>query len=185
MMNKTTRMIFAGFGGQGVMLMGQIISFAGMLEGKHVTWMPSYGPEMRGGTANCTVVISDEEVASPVTNQAEIVVAMNIPSLLKFESYVVDNGFLLLNQSVVDREPTRTDINVVKVPCNEIADELGNLKVANMVMLGAVLGSTNVVNQESVFKALEKKLSGGKASLIEINKQAIMRGFEIGKNKGK
>lgn len=177
----TTRMIFAGFGGQGVMLMGQIISLAGMIEGKHVTWMPSYGPEMRGGTANCTVVISDEEVASPVTDKAEVIVAMNIPSLLKFESYVVENGYFLLNQSVIDRDSTRKDINVIKVPCNEIADELGNLKVANMVMLGAVIGATGIVSTESVFKALEKKLSGGKAALIEINKQAIMKGYELAK----
>ncbi|MGC8819570.1 MAG: 2-oxoacid:acceptor oxidoreductase family protein [Fervidobacterium sp.] len=177
----TSRMIFAGFGGQGVMLMGQITSLAGMIEGKNVTWMPSYGPEMRGGTANCTVVISDEPVASPVADKAEIVVAMNIPSLLKFESYVVENGVLLINQSVVDRDATRKDINIVKVPCNEIADELGNLKVANMVMLGAVIGATNVVSTESVFKALEKKLSGGKAALIEINKQAIMKGYELAK----
>ncbi len=177
----TTRMIFAGFGGQGVMLMGQIISLAGMIEGKHVTWMPSYGPEMRGGTANCTVVISDEEVASPVTDKAEVIVAMNIPSLLKFESYVVENGYFLLNQSVIDRDSTRKDINVIKVPCNEIADELGNLKVSNMVMLGAVIGATGIVSTESAFKALEKKLSGGKAALIEINKQAIMKGYELAK----
>ncbi|AFG34492.1 2-oxoacid:acceptor oxidoreductase family protein [Fervidobacterium pennivorans subsp. shakshaketiis] len=178
----TTRMIFAGFGGQGVMLMGQIISLAGMLQGKNVTWMPSYGPEMRGGTANCTVVISDEPVASPVTTKAEIIVAMNIPSLLKFEPAVTENGYLFINQSVVDREPTRKDIHVVKVPCNEIADELGNLKVANMVMLGAVVGATNVVDVDNVFKALEKKLAGGKATLIEVNKQAILKGIEIAKS---
>lgn len=177
----TTRMIFAGFGGQGVMLMGQIISLASMIEGKNVTWMPSYGPEMRGGTANCTVVVSDEPVASPVTDKAEVVVAMNIPSLLKFEPYVVENGYLFLNQSVIDRESKRNDINVLKIPCNEIADEIGNLKVANMVMLGAVVGATNVVSVESVFKAIEKKLSGGKTALIEVNKQAIMRGYELAK----
>ncbi|MGQ9856242.1 MAG: 2-oxoacid:acceptor oxidoreductase family protein [Fervidobacterium sp.] len=177
----TTRMIFAGFGGQGVMLMGQIISLAGMIQGKNVTWMPSYGPEMRGGTANCTVVISDEPVASPVTDKAEVIVAMNIPSLLKFESHVEKDGFLFLNESVIDREAHRNDISIVKVPCNEIADELGNLRVANMVMLGAVVGATNVVDSESIFKALEKKLSGGKASLIEINKQAILKGMEIAK----
>ncbi|ODN30043.1 2-oxoacid:acceptor oxidoreductase family protein [Fervidobacterium thailandense] len=174
----TTRFIFAGFGGQGVMLMGQILSLAGMLEGKHVTWMPSYGPEMRGGTANCTVVVSDEEVASPVTSQAEVIVAMNIPSLLKFEKAVTPGGYLFINQSVVDREPTRTDINIVKVPCNEIADALGNLKVANMVMLGAVVERTKVVSINSIFSALEKKLAGGKASLIEINKEAIRKGME-------
>ncbi len=177
----TTRMIFAGFGGQGIMLMGQIISLASMIEGKNVTWMPSYGPEMRGGTANCTVVVSDEPVASPVANKAEVVVAMNIPSLLKFEPYVVENGYLFLNQSVIDRESKRNDINVLKVPCNEIADEIGSLKIANMVMLGAVIGATNVVSTENVFKALEKKLSGGKATLIEVNKQAIMKGYELAK----
>jgi len=181
----TTRMIFAGFGGQGVMLMGQIMSLAGMIQGKNVTWMPSYGPEMRGGTANCTVVISDEPVASPVTNKAEVIVVMNIPSLVKFEPDVETNGFLFLNRSVIDREPQRKDITAIKVPCNEIADELGNLKVANMVMLGAVIGATNVVDTESIFKALEKKLSGGKAALIEINKQAILRGIEIAKNANK
>lgn len=160
------------------MLMGQILSLAGMLEGKHVTWMPSYGPEMRGGTANCTVVVSDEEVASPVTSQAEVIVTMNIPSLLKFEKAVTPGGYLFINQSVVDREPTRTDINIVKVPCNDIADTLGNLKVANMVMLGAVVEKTKVVSLDSILMALEKKLTGGKASLIEVNKEAIMKGME-------
>ena len=177
----TTRIIFAGFGGQGVMLMGQILSLAGMLEGKHVTWMPSYGPEMRGGTANCTVVMSDKEVASPVTEKAEVVVAMNIPSLLKFQNDVIPNGFLFINQSVIDRDSNRTDINVIKVPCNEIADELGNLKVSNMVMLGAVVGGTNIISTDNLFKALEKKL-GSKASMIEINKQAVIKGYELAKS---
>ncbi len=163
------------------MLMGQILSLAGMFEGKHVTWMPSYGPEMRGGTANCTVVVSDEEVASPVTSQAEVIVAMNIPSLLKFEKAVTPGGYLFINQSVVDREPTRIDINIVKVPCNDIADALGNLKVANMVMLGAVVEKTKVVSLDSIFMALEKKLTGGKASLIEVNKEAIKKGMEAAK----
>lgn len=178
----TTRFIIAGFGGQGVMLMGQILSLAGMFEGKHVTWMPSYGPEMRGGTANCTVVVSDEEVASPVTSRAEVIVAMNIPSLLKFEKAVVPGGLLFLNQSVIDREPTRRDIGVVKVPCNEIADSLGNLKVANMVMLGAVVEKTGVVQLDSLFRALEAKLAGGKAALIEVNKEAIRKGVEVGRS---
>ncbi|HCI28797.1 MAG TPA: 2-oxoacid:acceptor oxidoreductase family protein [Fervidobacterium sp.] len=177
----TTRMIFAGFGGQGVMLMGQIISLAGMIEGKYVTWMPSYGPEMRGGTANCTVVLSDEEVASPVTDKAEVIVVMNIPSLVKFQTDVTPNGFLLINQSVIDRDADRSDIHVIKVPCNEVADELGNLKVANMVMLGAVIGGTDIISTDNLFKALEKKLSGGKSSLIEVNKKAITKGYEIGK----
>ncbi|ABR29979.1 2-oxoacid:ferredoxin oxidoreductase subunit gamma [Thermosipho melanesiensis] len=176
------RFIFAGFGGQGVMLMGQILAYAGMIEGKNVTWMPSYGPEMRGGTANCTVVVEDKEVASPVVDQAEVVVAMNIPSMLKFQNVVTENGYLFLNESVIDREADRkVDINIKKVPCNEIADKLGNLKVANMVMLGAVIGVTNIVSKESLFKALEKKLTGKKANLIEVNKKAIEEGIAIAK----
>lgn len=173
------RFVFAGFGGQGVMLMGQILAYAGMIEGKSVTWMPSYGPEMRGGTANCTVVVEDKEVASPVVDKAEVVVAMNIPSMLKFQSFVTDGGYLFLNESVIDREPERKDeINIYKINCNEIADELGNLKVANMVMLGAVIGATNIVSKESVIKALEQKLTGKKADLIDINIKAIERGMQ-------
>ncbi|MCD6105149.1 MAG: 2-oxoacid:acceptor oxidoreductase family protein [Thermosipho sp. (in: Bacteria)] len=173
------RFIFAGFGGQGVMLMGQILAYAGMIEGKNVTWMPSYGPEMRGGTANCTVVVSDEPVASPVVDKAETVVAMNIPSMIKFQNFLVENGYFFLNRSVIDREPDKKeDIKIYKIECNEIADKLGNLKVANMVMLGAVIGATKIVSKESVFKALEKKLTGKKAELIELNKKAIEEGMK-------
>jgi len=173
------RFIFAGFGGQGVMLMGRILAYAGMIEGKNVTWMPSYGPEMRGGTANCTVVVSDEPVASPVVDKAETVVAMNIPSMIKFQDFLVENGYFFLNKSVIDREPDKKeDIKIYKIECNEIADKLGNLKVANMVMLGAVIGATKIVSKESVFKALEKKLTGKKAELIELNKKAIEEGMK-------
>ncbi|QTA37797.1 2-oxoacid:acceptor oxidoreductase family protein [Thermosipho ferrireducens] len=176
------RFIFAGFGGQGVMLMGQILSYAGMIEGKNVTWIPSYGPEMRGGTANCTVVVSDEEVASPVVDKADVVVAMNIPSMLKFQNFVTKNGYLFLNESVIDREPDVKDgISIIKVSCNEIADKLGNLKVANMVMLGAVIAKTGIVSKESIEKAFQKKLTGKKSHLIDLNKQAIEEGMKIAK----
>jgi len=159
--------------------MGQILAYAGMIEGKNVTWMPSYGPEMRGGTANCTVVVSDEPVASPVVDKAETVVAMNIPSMIKFQNFLVENGYFFLNRSVIDREPDKKeDIKIYKIECNEIADKLGNLKVANMVMLGAVIGATKIVSKESVFKALEKKLTGKKAELIELNKKAIEEGMK-------
>ena len=172
-------LIIAGFGGQGVMLMGQILAEAGMMEGKHVTWLPSYGPEMRGGTANCTVVISDEPVASPVIDVPTEIVVMNIPSLLKFEPYLKGEGYLFMNVSVIDREPKRKDINVVKVPANDIADKLGNLKVANMVMLGAYIAVTKAVEKETVFEALERKLKGKKANLLEINKKAILEGMNL------
>ena len=172
-------LIIAGFGGQGIMLMGQILAEAGMLEGKHVTWLPSYGPEMRGGTANCTVVISDEPVASPVIDIPTEIIVMNIPSLLKFEPYLKTEGNLFMNTSVIDREPKRKDIKIIKVPANDIADKLGNLKVANMVMLGAYIATTKVVDKETVFEALKRKLKGKKENLLDINKRAILEGMNL------
>jgi len=170
--------IFAGFGGQGVMLMGQLLSYAGMMEGKYVTWMPSYGPEMRGGTANCTVVLDDEPVGSPVIDKPSVVVAMNIPSLIKFEKDIEKNGILILNTSVIDREPTRKDLKVYKIDANKISEELGNTKVANVVVLGAFLKATGAIKKESLEKAIEKKLTGKKEKLIEINISALQKGYD-------
>jgi 2-oxoglutarate ferredoxin oxidoreductase subunit gamma len=171
--------IIAGFGGQGVMLFGQVLSYSAMIDSKYTTWLPSYGPEMRGGTANCTVVVSDEYIASPVVDKPNEVVAFNIPSMTKFEQEMEEGGLLILNSSVIDREPTRTDIKIIKVPANEIADKLGNTKIQNMVMLGAYLGATNAVSLDAVKKALEKKLTGEKAALIDINMKAIKEGMSI------
>jgi len=174
--------IVSGFGGQGVMLIGQILSYSGMIEDKNVTWMPSYGPEMRGGTANCSVVIDDNPIGSPVVDKPTEVIAMNIPSLLKFEKDIVENGVLILNTSVIDREPERKDLKVVKVDANKIADELGNLKTANMVILGAYIQASNAVSFDNVKKALEKKLTGNKAKLIDLNLEAIKKGMNIAKD---
>ncbi len=168
--------VFAGFGGQGVMLMGQVLAQAGMIEGKHVTWFPSYGPEMRGGTANCTVVVSDEPVASPVVENPLEVVAMNIPSLIKFEPKVKPKGYLFINSSVVDRKPTRTDIHVFEIPVNDIAERLGNVKVANMVMLGAVVEVTKCVKLDSLIESMKYKLSGRSSQIIELNIKAVYEG---------
>ncbi|HBT40112.1 MAG: Pyruvate/ketoisovalerate oxidoreductase, gamma subunit [Thermotoga sp. 50_1627] len=174
----TFSFILSGFGGQGVMLMGQILAQAGMQEAKNVTWFPSYGPEMRGGTANCTVVISDEPVASPIVDSPDVVVAMNIPSLLKFEPRLKKNGFLFLNTSVIDRKATRNDIRVIEVPANEIADRIGNLKVANMVMLGAIIAVTKCVRKDSVVSALQYKLGEKGSSLLKLNIEAIEAGIK-------
>lgn len=168
--------IFAGFGGQGVMLMGQVLAQAGMNEDKYVTWFPSYGPEMRGGTANCTVVVSDEPVASPVVEMPTEVVAMNIPSLLKFEPKVKKDGFLFINTSVVDRKPQRKDIRIIELPANEIAENLGNVKIANMVMLGGFVQVTKCVGIDSVIEAMRYKLSGKNSDLLELNVKAIFEG---------
>ena len=173
------RLIAAGFGGQGVMLFGQMVAQAGMIEGKHVTWFPSYGPEMRGGTANCTVVVSDEPVASPVVDTPNELAVFNIPSLLKFEPTLEEGGILIMNVSVIDREPTRKDLRIIKIPANEVADRIGNLKVQNMVMLGAYIEVAKTVSLESVFEALEKKMTGKKAALLDLNKKAIEEGMRL------
>ena len=168
--------IFAGFGGQGVLLMGKLLAEAGMFEGKEVTWLPSYGPEMRGGTANCSVVISDEPVASPIVTVATTVIAMNEPSLDKFESAVAPGGNLFINSSIISKKPSRTDINVYYVPVNDIANELGNPRVANMIMLGAYIEKTHAVDFEKVIEALKESLGEKKAHLIPMNREAITKG---------
>jgi len=174
----TEQVIIAGFGGQGVMSMGQLLTYAGMLEDKQVSWLPSYGPEMRGGTANCNVIISDNPVGSPIVTEATAVIAMNLPSLDKFEKAVKPGGLLLINSSLIDRKAVRDDIDVVYVPANEIAEELGNSRVANMVILGAYLAKTRIVDPKSVVESLKKVLGESKAHLIPVNEEALKRGAE-------
>ena len=169
----THKLIIAGFGGQGVMLIGQMIAYAGMLEGKEVTWMPSYGPEMRGGTANCTVIVSDKKINSPIVSEAPSVDAMNLPSLVKFEDMVAPGGNLFVNRSLIQEKPGRDDIDVYFIDANEIAAGLHNDKVANMVILGAVVSVTGVVELESIIKVMDKIFIGNKSKLILLNKQAL------------
>ena len=173
--------IIAGFGGQGLMLMGRLLAYAGMLEGRKVAWMPSYGPEMRGGTANCTVIISSEEIASPIVTNPKTVIAMNKPSLDKFESLIQKDGLIVLNNSLIDQEVKRDDIRVLKIPANDIANKLGNLRVANMVTLGAYVKKSGVVKLESIFKALEKALAGKNQKILDLNKVALKKGEDIAK----
>ncbi|HKM39280.1 MAG TPA: 2-oxoacid:acceptor oxidoreductase family protein [bacterium] len=168
--------IFAGFGGQGVLLMGQILAHAAMDEGKSVSWIPSYGPEMRGGTANCTVIVSDREIGSPVVGKPSCVVAMNLPSLDKFESAVKFGGVLVVNSSLITREPNRQDVTIVKVSATDIANNLGNVRVANMVALGAVVEATRVVTPVAVLEALRKNLPPHRQNLLPLNREAIEKG---------
>ena len=168
------KIFLAGFGGQGVLLIGQMLTYAAMYADQEVTWMPSYGPEMRGGTANCTVCISDDKpIASPVVSTCDILVAMNAPSLEKFESMLVPGGDLFINTSVVNIEPTRKDVNIHYVDTAAIAEELGEDKAANMVMLGAIIRQTGVVDLASMDTVFEKKFTGKKAKLIPVNKAAL------------
>ena len=173
------RIIISGFGGQGVMLMGRLLAYAGMLEGKNVAWMPSYGPEMRGGTANCTVLISEEEIGSPIVSHPKTLIAMNQPSLDKFEPNVNEDGLIILNDSLIDREVSRNDVNVIKIPADDIADKLGNSRAANMVVLGAYVEKSGIVKLETIFKALEKALAGRNKRLLELNKEALKQGAEL------
>ena len=171
--------IMAGFGGQGILLIGKMLAYAGMREGKEVSWLPSYGPEMRGGTANCTVVISDRPVGSPVIQSPRAVVAMNLPSLDKFEPDVRPGGLLLVNTSLIERKPTRDDVTVIEVPANEIANELGNRRGANMVALGAYLGATDAVSVDEIVEVIRETFAA-KPGVVEININALHRGHEIG-----
>lgn len=171
--------IMAGFGGQGIMFIGQLLAYAGMMEGRKVSWLPSYGPEMRGGTANCCVVISDEEVCSPVVTEPTSLVVMNQPSLDRFEPAVRPGGLLVLNSSLIGRAPRRTDLRVMEVPANRIAGDLGSDRVANMVVLGALVKCTGAVRVESLRRALWKVLPPHRHDLIPVNESALERGFAL------
>lgn len=174
------KIICAGFGGQGVMAMGQMLTYAGMIEDKQVSWLPSYGPEMRGGTANCNVIVSESLIGSPIiTDNATCAIVMNLPSLDKFESDVLKGGRLLINSSLIEKKSDRDDIEIFYIPANEIANELGNARVANMVMLGAYIELTKAVNVESLHKALMKVFGERKAHLMDVNKEALRRGAEL------
>ncbi len=170
--------IFAGFGGQGVLSMGLNLAQAGMLEGKNVTYLPSYGAEVRGGTANCTVAISDEEIASPVASSPDFIVAMNQPSLVRFQNQLQSGGLFFINSSLVEAEISRGDIDIVSVPANSMAEELGSPKSANMVMLGAFTKKSNLVSLSSVIEALRNTLKN-KQKLIAINKKALLAGYDL------
>ncbi len=168
--------IISGFGGQGVMAMGKTLAEAGMKEGVNVSWLPSYGPEMRGGTANCNVVLSSEPVISPVVIEASELIAMNKPSLVKFEQNIAEGGMLFVNSSIIEVKASRNDIKAYYVPCNDIAQELGNAKVANMVMLGAFIEATKVLKVETIREMLAHLFTGPKANLVELNIEALRRG---------
>ena len=172
----TNEIIISGFGGQGVMAIGKTLTEAGMKEGKEVSWLPSYGPEMRGGTANCSVVLSDESIVSPIVLEPTELIAMNLPSLLKFESLVKPGGTIFVNSSVVDKKVERTDVKAVYVDCIKIADELGNSKVANMVMLGAYIEAMKNLSTDTIKEMLVHMFTGPKAKLVDLNIEALKRG---------
>ena len=171
-----TEIIFSGFGGQGALFAGQLTAYAGMDAGWEVTWIPSYGPEMRGGTAHCTVIISDQPIGSPIIRNPTIAVVLNPESMDKYEPVVKQGGLLVVNSTLVQRRAVRDDITVVSVPASDIATELGNIKMANVVLLGAMLSRRPVVSLEAVNEALDEHLTGHKRRFIGSNKRALRRG---------
>ena len=176
-LNQAQEVIIAGFGGQGVMFAGRLIASAGMVDEKEVSWLPSYGPEMRGGTANCHVIVSDEPVGSPIIINPTTLIALNRPSLDKFEDTVLPDGLLIVDNSLVDRKPTRTDVKVVEIPATQLAVDMGEGKLANMVILGKWIRETGLVSMETVKKALKKAVPAGKEKLIELNIKALEIGY--------
>ncbi len=178
-MSKIDRIFCAGFGGQGVMSMGQLLAYAAMLEEKEVTWCPSYGPEMRGGEANCSVTISDERIGSPlINNDASVGVFMNGAAYNKFIGKVMPGGKAFINSDLVQDENPRTDISYYKIPVNSIATELGKIQLANMVMLGAVNDQASLVDQDMLLEAFKKVFGASKEKFIPINKEALAKGAE-------
>jgi 2-oxoglutarate ferredoxin oxidoreductase subunit gamma len=167
----------AGFGGQGIMFIGKLLAYSAMRDGKNVTWIPSYGPEMRGGTANCTVVISDKEIGSPVITTPQTLIVMNNPSLEAFEQRLQPRGTLFLNSSLITRRISREDIETLAIPANRIAAEVGEKRTANMVMLGAYVAKTKVVAGDRILKSLEQFL-GKKIGFLEVNSKAFEKGLE-------
>lgn len=185
MKEKTERIVIAGFGGQGVLLCGKILAQVGMEEGKKVTWLPSYGPEMRGGTANCHVVISSREIGSPLVHRPDVLIAMNRPSLEKFENSVKKGGVIYYDSSLIDVEPKRKDTINIPVPATRLADSLGSTKSANMVMIGAYVGHRRFLKIKNVIENLDRVISAKHKDLIEINVKAIKEGEKYVKEGGR
>jgi 2-oxoglutarate ferredoxin oxidoreductase subunit gamma len=178
-MATTSEVIISGFGGQGTLFAGQILAYAGMDAGKHVTWIPSYGPEMRGGKARCTVVVSDEEIGSPIVRRPSSAIVMNIPSMEAYEPAIKPGGTLVINSSLIDLTSARDDIQVVYVPATTMAADIGNTRVANMILLGAWAVTTGVVTLEQLAQALADHLPEDKQRFVSINQEALRHGAAV------
>jgi len=174
-----SEIIISGFGGQGVLFAGQLLAYTALDAEKHVTWIPSYGPEMRGGTAHCTVIISDKPIGSPIVRLPLAALVMNLPSFDKYESLVRSGGVLVINESLIDKKTDREDLDVVLLPATEIADELGNRRMANLVMLGGLLGKLEVLPLDGLAQALEEHIPERHRQTIPANLKALQQGYEL------
>ena len=175
---KTTQILLAGFGGQGVLFTGKFLAYKGLVQDKQVSWLPSYGPEMRGGTCNCSVIISDTPVGSPIITNPDVLVAMNLPSLQKFVDSVVPGGVVILDSTLIDAKVERDDVKVCYVPATQMAKDAGYATLANMILTGKVLKEIDIVAYEGNKETLESFIPAKKASLIEVNCQALQAGYD-------
>ena len=175
---KTTQILLAGFGGQGVLFAGKFLAYKGLVQDKQVSWLPSYGPEMRGGTANCSVIISDTPVGSPIITNPDVLVAMNLPSLTKFVDTVVPGGKIIIDSTLIDAKVARSDVEVFYVPATQMAKDAGFSTLANMILAGKVLKETDAVTFDGNKETLEAFIPAKKANLIDINCQALQAGYD-------
>lgn len=176
-MSKTMNCLLAGFGGQGILFSGKIIAYAGLIDKKEVSWLPSYGPEMRGGTCNCSLVLSDEAIGSPLVVTPDVLIAMNLPSLDKFVDTVVPGGTIILDSSLIDKKVERTDINVYYVPATKIAEDNNMKGSANIVLVGKMFKELQFCSEEALLKAVDKCVPAKKAAMVEVNKNALKVGM--------
>ena len=174
----TTQLLIAGFGGQGVLFAGKFIAYKGLQEGRELSWLPSYGPEMRGGTANCSVILSDDPVGSPIVSHPDVLIAMNLPSLDKYEDAVVPGGMIFVDSTLIERKVKRTDVKVFYIPSTALAQSIGAPTLANMIMVGKFIKESGAVEYENLETALKKIVSARHADLFDINLKAINCGYE-------
>ena len=175
----TTNIIITGFGGQGILFAGKILAYTALMKGKQLSWLPSYGPEMRGGTANCHVIVSDDPVGSPIITEPDVLISMNKPSLDKFENLVVKDGTILFDSSLIDREVARDDVKSVAVPATGMATDAGKAGMANMIMLGALIKATGVFTLDEIRAGVEKTVPASKQHLIDVNMEMIEKGYNL------
>ena len=177
-MKKTTNILFAGFGGQGILFAGKFVAYKGLLEGKHISWLPSYGPEMRGGTANCSVIVSEDPIGSPIVSNPDVLVAMNLPSLDKYENEVVPGGKIFVDSTLIERKVNRTDVDVYYIPATGIASEKGINTLANMIITGKLLKEVEELSFDNIDAPLGKVVSARHQDLLEVNKTALQLGYD-------
>lgn len=175
----TTQILIAGFGGQGVLFAGKFLAYKGMLEEKQLSWLPSYGPEMRGGTANCSVILSDEPVGSPIVSNPDVLIAMNLPSYDKYEKSVVPGGKIFVDSALIERKALRDDVSTYYIPATKMAMDMGIPTLANMIILGKMIRETGAVSSENLIDAMKKIVSAKRVELVEVNLKAIEAGFNF------